>query len=145
MNSNHNLPSYSLFQNVFRGFSILVYIGVQVLFRGFFYFLLLLSHVTRSLPRLALTSVWPKKVEKLPLFCRSRPLQWNTYFMVFSFLAFFISKRMVKTNFFFNYHINIPMRRFFSELVESKSCGKYCSIIIRIGTNTALLAFSLGM
>ena len=47
--------------NVFRGFSILVCIGVQVFFRGFFYFfLLLLSHVTRSRARLALTSVWPK-------------------------------------------------------------------------------------
>ena len=64
-------------QNVFRGFSILVYIGVQVFFRGFFCLLLLLSHVTRSRARLALTSVWPKKVEKLHLFCRSRPPQWN--------------------------------------------------------------------
>ena len=64
-------------QNVFRGFSILVYIGVQVFFRGFFYFLLLLLHVTRSRARLALTSVWPKKVEKLRLFCRSRLPQWG--------------------------------------------------------------------
>ena len=64
-------------QNVFRGFSILVYLGEQVFFCGFFYFLLLLSHETRSRPRLALTSVWSKKVEKLRLFCRSRPPQWN--------------------------------------------------------------------
>ena len=64
-------------QNVFCGNSILVYIGVQVFFRGLFYFSVLLSHVTRSRPRLALTSVWPKKVEKLRLFCRSRPPQWN--------------------------------------------------------------------
>ena len=64
-------------QNVFRGFSILVCIGVQVFFRDFFNFLLLLSHVTRSRARLALASVWPKNAEKLRLFCRSRPPQWN--------------------------------------------------------------------
>ena len=34
-NSNHNLPSYSLFSNC--GFSILVCIGVQVFFGGFFF------------------------------------------------------------------------------------------------------------
>ena len=49
-------------QNVFRGFSILVYIGVQVFFRGFF-FSLLLSHVTRSRARLALASVSPKNAK----------------------------------------------------------------------------------
>ena len=43
-------------QNVFRGYSILVCIGVQVFFRGFF-FSLLLSRVTRSRARLALVSV----------------------------------------------------------------------------------------
>ena len=43
---------------------------------------------------------------------------------------------------FFKNDINIQIRRFFSVLVESKSCGKYCLMIIRIGTNTALLAFS---
>ena len=44
--------------NVFRGFSILLCIGVQVFFRGFFlFFLLLLSRVTHSRARLALTSV----------------------------------------------------------------------------------------
>ena len=65
------------FQNIFRGFSILVYIGVQVLFRSFFHFLLLPSHVTRSRTCLALTSVWPKNTEKFRLFCRFRPLQWS--------------------------------------------------------------------
>ena len=132
-------------QNVFRGFSILVCIGVQVFFRGFFFFSLLLSRVSHSRTRLALASVRPKNAEKLRLFYRSRPPQWNYGFIVSSFLSFFISKRMVKTNFFFYKYINIQIRRFFSELVESKSCGKYCLIIIRIGTNTALLAFSLGM
>ena len=43
--------------NVFRGFSILLCMGVQVFFRGLFLFLLLLSHVTRSRARLALNSV----------------------------------------------------------------------------------------
>ena len=64
-------------QNVFRGFSILVCIGVQVFFRDFFNILLLLLHVTCSRARLALASVWPKNAEKLHLFCRSRPPQWN--------------------------------------------------------------------
>ena len=48
-------------QNVFRGLSIQVCIGVQVfIFMAFFYFLLLFSHVTRSRAFLALASVWPK-------------------------------------------------------------------------------------
>ena len=59
-------------QNVFGGFSILVCIRVQM-----FFFSLLLSRVTRSHARLALASVWPKNAEKLRLFCRSRPPQWN--------------------------------------------------------------------
>ena len=59
-------------QNVFRGFSILVCIRVQV-----FFFSLLLSHVTRSRARFALASVWPKNAEKLRMFRRSRPPQWS--------------------------------------------------------------------
>ena len=55
-NSNHNLPSYSLFS---KCFSWLFYLGVH---RGtgvfsWFYFSLLLSHVTRSRARRALASV----------------------------------------------------------------------------------------
>ena len=57
-------------QNVFRGFSILVYIGVQVFFRGFF-FSLLLSHVTRSRARLALASVSPKNAKNCA--CSAEP------------------------------------------------------------------------
>ena len=65
-------------QNVFRGFSILVCIGVQVFFGGFFlFFTPPLAHEARSRARLALTSVWPKNAKKLRLFCRSRPPQWN--------------------------------------------------------------------
>ena len=45
-------------QNVFRGFSILVCIGVQVFFGGFFlFFTPPLAHEARSRARLALTSV----------------------------------------------------------------------------------------
>ena len=57
-------------QNVFRGFSILVYIGVQVFFRGFF-FSLLLSHVTRSRARLALASISPKNAKNCA--CSAEP------------------------------------------------------------------------
>ena len=64
-------------QNVFRGFSILVCIGVQVFFRGFFFFTPPPPHMTHSRAHLALTFVWPKNAEKLRLFCRSRPPQWN--------------------------------------------------------------------
>ena len=60
-------------QNIFCGFSILVYKEVQVFFRGFFFFSLLLSRVTRFRARLALASVSPKNAEKLRLFCRTRP------------------------------------------------------------------------
>ena len=63
----------------------------------------------------------------------------------FLFLVFLHIKTDGKNKLFFYKHINIHIRRFFSELVESKSCGKYSLIMIRIGTNTALLAFSLGM
>ena len=62
-------------QNVFHGFSMLVCIGVQVFYRGFFFFSLLLSRVTRSRARLALASVRLRNTEELRLFCRSRPPQ----------------------------------------------------------------------
>ena len=65
--------------------------------------------------------------------------------LVFFFLVFFHIKTDGKNRMFFYNHINIQIRRFFSELDESKSCAKCCLIIIRIGTNTALVVFSLGM
>ena len=61
------------------------------------------------------------------------------------FLVFLHIKTDDKNKLFFYNHVNIQIRRFLSELAESKSYGKYCLIIIRIGSNTALLAFSLGM
>ena len=60
-------------QNVFRGFPILVCIGVQVFFRGFIF-----HSSSRTWLALALASVWPKKnIQNLHLFCRSKPPQWN--------------------------------------------------------------------
>ena len=57
-------------QNVFRGFSILVYIGVQVFFRGFFFFR---SSSRTWLPRarLALASVSPKNAKNCA--CSAEP------------------------------------------------------------------------
>ena len=126
-------------QKVFRGFSILVCIGVQVFFRGFFFFFfsVLLSRVTRSRARLALASVRPKNAEKLRLFYRSRPPQCNKGFIVSSFLSFFISKRMVKTNLFFISTSTFRSGGF------SRSQSKVKAV--ENGTNTALLVFSLGM
>ena len=75
-NSNHNLPSYSLLSNCFlRFFYLGVHRGTSVF--SWFFFSLLLSRVTRSRARLALASVWRKNAEKLRLFCRTRPPQWN--------------------------------------------------------------------
>ena len=71
-NSNHNLPSYSLFSKCFSWF---FYLGVH---RGTGVFcvvfvILLLSRVTHPRARFAPASVWTKNAEKLRLFCRSRP------------------------------------------------------------------------
>ena len=75
-NSNHNLPSYSLFSKFFSWF---FYLGVHrstgVL--SWFYFSLFPLRVTRSRVCLPLTSVGPKNAEKLRPFCRSRPPQWS--------------------------------------------------------------------
>ena len=54
----------------------------------------------------------------------------------FLFLVFLHIKMDGKNKLFFYNHINIQIRKFFSELVESKSLGKYCLIMIRIGMNT---------
>ena len=62
-------------QNVFRGFSILMCIGVQVFFWWLFFFYF--YSFSRVWLALALASVWPKNGEKLCLFFRSRPPQWN--------------------------------------------------------------------
>ena len=108
-----------------------LFCGAQV-----FFFPLLLSSVTRtsrSLPAcLRLTEKRWKIAPVLQIQASSMKLRVHG----FLFLVFSVSKRMVKTKFFY-YHINIQIRRFFSELVKSESCGKYRLIIIRIGTNTA--------
>ena len=145
MNSNHNLPSYSLFSTCFSWFS---YLGVRrgTGFFSWFYFSLLLSHVILSRAHRALASVWPKKKHwKIAPVLQIQASSMKLRVHGFLFLVFLHIKTDGKNKLFFYKHINIQIRRFFSELVESKSCGKYCLIIIRIGTNTALLAFSLGM
>ena len=133
-------------QNVFRGFSILVCIGVQVFFRGFCFFFTppsardSLSHS----PRACLRST--EKRWKITLVLQIQASSMKLWVHCFLFLVFLHIKTDGKNKLFFFYkHINIQIGRFFSELVESKSCGKYSLIMIRIGTNTALLAFSLGM
>ena len=63
----------------------------------------------------------------------------------FPFLVFFHIKTDGKNKVSFYNDINIQIKRFFSELVESKSYGKHCLMVIQVRTNTALLAFSLGM
>ena len=143
--SNHNTLRYLLFSNVFRGFSILVCRGVQVFFRVFFFFFaLLFSSVTRTWRSPGACLRLTKNAEKLPVL-QIKASSMKLMVHGFLFLVFLHIKTDGKNKLFFYNHINIQIRRFFSELVESKSCGKYCLIIIRIGTNTALLAFSLGM
>ena len=132
-------------QNVFRGFSILVCIGVQLFFRGFFFsFTPPLARVSLShTPRACLRST--EKRWKIALVLQIQASSMKLWVHCFFFLVFLHIKTDGKNKFFFYKHINIQIRRFFSELVESKSCGKYSLIMIRFGSNTALLAFSLGM
>ena len=129
-------------QNVFLGYSILVCIGVQAFFRGFIF------HSSSSWLPLALAS-------RLPPFDRNTLKnstsstdpgflnETNSSWFPLSCLSSYQNGWEKKT-FFYN-HINVQIRKFFSELVESKSLGKYCLIMIRIGMNTAVLALSLGM
>ena len=130
-------------QNVFRGFSILVCIGVQVCFRSCI-FTPPLARDSLSRPPRACHLLTEKRLKIAPVLqiqASSMKLRVHCFF----FLVFLHIQTDGKNKLFFYNHINIQIRRFFSELVESKSWGKYCLIIIRIGTNTALLAFFLGM
>ena len=144
-NSNHNLPSYSLFSKCFlRFFYLGVHRGTSV-FSWLFFF----HTSSRVWLALALTSHLPPFDGKTLKNCACSAklgLLNETKGSCFplSCLSSYQNGWQEQT-FFFYKHINIQIRRFFSELVESKSCGKYCLIIIRIGTNTALLAFFLGM
>ena len=130
-------------QNVFRGFSILVCIGVQVCFRSCIF-----HSSSRAWLALALASRLPPFDRKTlkNYACSADPGLLNetkgSWFPLSCLSSY--QNGWYKQTFFYN-HMNTQIRRFFSELVESKSWGKYCLIIIRIGTNTALLAFSLGL
>ena len=131
-------------QNVFRGFSILVCIGVQVFFR----FFLIFYSSSRTRPALALASRLPpfdRKTLKIAPVLQIQASSMKLRVHCFFFLVFLHIQTDDKNKLFFYNHINIQIRRFFSELVESNSLGKYSLIMIRIGMNTALLALSLGM
>ena len=147
-NSNQNLSSYSLFSKCFSWFFYLgVHRGTGVFWWLFFIFYS--SSRTRGplsrSPRacLRLTEKRWKIAPVLQIQASSMKLRVHG----FLFLVFLHIKTDGKNKLFFYNHINIQIRRFFSELVDSKSYGKYCPMIIQIGTNTALLAFSrsLGM
>ena len=107
------------------------------------FFSLLFSSVTRTLrsPRACLRLT--KTAEKLPVLqIQASSMKLRVY--GFLFLVFLYIKTEGKNNFFYD-DVNIQVRRFFTELVESKSCGKYCLIITQIRTNTAFLAFFPGV
>ena len=145
-NSNHNLPSYSLFSKCFSWF---IYPGVHrgtgFYFYGFFLlFTPLLARDSLSRfprPCLRLTEKHWKIAPVLQIQTSSMKLRVRGCL----FLVFLHIKTDGENKLPFCSHIHIQIRRFFSELVKSESCEKYCLIIIRIGTNTALVAFSLGM
>ena len=130
-------------QNVFRGYSILVCIGVQVFFRGFIF-----HSSSRAWLALALALRLPPFDRKTLKNCASSTdpgLLNETNSSWFPLLCLSSYQNgWLKQTFFYN-HINIQIRKFFSELVESNSRGKYSLIMIQIGMNTALLALSLGM
>ena len=108
-----------------------------------FFFALLLSRVTRTSRSLRACLHLTQKRWKLPVLqIQASSMKLRAH--AFLFLVFHRIKWVVKTNFYYN-DFNIQIRRFLTELVESKSRGKYSPIIIRIGTNTAFLAFSLGV
>ena len=127
-------------QNVFRGFLILVCIGVQVFFVVLFFPPPLARDSLSLSPRLPPFD--QKKTLKIAPVLQIQASSVKLRVHGFLFLVLLHIKTDDKNKLFLYNHINIQIRRFFSALVESKSCGKYCLIIIRIGTNTALLAFS---
>ena len=146
LNSNH-LPSYPLLS---KGFSWFFYLGVHMstgVFSWLFFFFFFSPPLARDSlshsPRACLRST--EKRWKIAFVLQIQASSMKLRVHGFLFLVFLHIKTDGKNKFFYHKHINIQIRRFFSESVESKSCGKYCLIIIRIGTNTALLAFSLGM
>ena len=110
-----------------------------------FFFSLLLSSVTRTSLSLHACLRLTEKRWKIAPVLQIQASSMKLRVHGFLFLVFLHIKTDGKNKLFFYDDINIQIRRFSSELVESKSCGKYCLIIIRIGMHTALLAFSLGM
>ena len=142
--SNHNLSSCLLFS---KCFSWLFYLGVHRGTGVFFVVLFFTPPLARdSLSRspracLRLTEKRWKIAPLRQIQASSMKLRIHGFF----FLVFLHIQTDGNNKLFFYNHINIKIRRFFSELVESNSLGKYSLIMIRIGMNTALLALSLGM
>ena len=101
-NSNHNLSSYSLFSKCFLWFFYLsVHRGTGVFWWCFFYLSFFTPPLARDSlsrsPRASLHST-EKRWKTAPVLQIQASLMKG--FMVSTFLSFFISKRMVKTNFF---------------------------------------------
>ena len=119
-NCNHILPSYSLFSKCFSGFLYLaVHRGTGVFSRFFFH------SSSRTWLALALVSPLPPFDRKMlkNCACSADPGLLNetkgSWFPL-SCLSSYQNGWWKQT--FFHYHINIQKRRFFSDLVESKSC-----------------------
>ena len=130
-------------ENVFRGFSILMCIGVQVFFRGFLFFTPPLSRDPLSRSPRGCLRVTEERWEIAPVL-QIQASSMKRKVHGFLFLVFLSIKTDGKNKLFFNNPINIQIRRFFSELVESKSCGKYCLIIIRLRTIHSFTGLFLG-
>ena len=109
------------------------------------FFSLLLSSVTRTSRSLCACLRLTEKRWKIAPVLQIQASSMKLMVHGFLFLVFLHIKTDGKNKPFFHNDINIQVRRFFSDLAESKSCGKHCLIIIRIGTNTAFLVFSLGI
>ena len=116
-----------------------LFCGAQV------FFSLLLSSVTRTSRSLCACLRLTEKRWKIAPVLQIQASSMKLRVHGFLFLVFLHIKTDGKNKPFFYNDINIQIRRFFSDLAESKSCGKHCLIIIRIGTNTAFLVFSLGI
>ena len=143
-NSNHNLPSYSLFSKCFSWF---FYLGVHRGTGVFFVVLFFTPPLVRdSLSRSPCACL--RLTEKRWIIAPLRQIQASSMKLIvhgFLFLVFLHIKMDGKNKLYFYNHVNIQIRKFFSELVESNSLGKHSLIMIRIGMNTAVLALSLGM
>ena len=124
-NSNYNLPSYKLFLKCFGGF---FYLGVHRVAGVFFVFFfgLLLSRSLRACLRIT------EKRWKIGPVLQIQAFSMKLWVRGFLFLVFHHIKTDDKNKFFSITTSTLRKGGFFSELFESKSCGKCCLIIIRV-------------